>query len=83
MAKRVRAVYSWAGLPGQSALHRSGTISEARLWAWEYQRARQEWRFDSGDEHDTVALWQTRRPDLAPAELWVGEAAQPEPAPRT
>jgi hypothetical protein len=50
-----------------------GAISDAHLRAWEYELASDDgWPVQS-DQIDRVRLWRTRRPDLAPPELWVGE----------
>lgn len=70
MAKRVRFLYEWVG----GELGRVGSIPEARLRAWEYDLAsRDEWASEADGVPDTVRLWRTRRPDLAPPELWVGD----------
>jgi hypothetical protein len=70
MATGIRTLYTWDA--GQ--LHRAGSISEARLWAWEYRVAAEAgWEYDADDFHDTVRVWVTTRPDLAPEELLVGE----------
>lgn len=71
--KRVRTVYGWTGQPGEGTLERVGSISEAKLRAWEYSASGAGWEFASGDFHDTVRAWKTARPDLAPAMLLVGE----------
>jgi hypothetical protein len=66
---RMRAIYTWSG----GALQKSGAVSEPHLRAWEYEIASDaEWKA-SDDEDETVRLWRTRRPDLAPPELWVGD----------
>lgn len=65
----VRLLYKWSG----GALQPAGSTSDAYLRAWEYDVVPQScWQPEGGDD-DTVRLWRTRRPDLAPAELWVGE----------
>ncbi|HYC89675.1 MAG TPA: hypothetical protein VEO54_10730 [Thermoanaerobaculia bacterium] len=70
MAKRVRLLYKWSG----GELGRVGAVPEARLRAWEYDVASaDEVRADIDGMPDTVRLWRTRRPDLAPPELWVGD----------
>lgn len=70
MAKRIRLLYKWSG----GELGRVGTVPEARLRAWEYDLASDDgWTADTDGVPDTVRLWRTRRPDLAPAELWVGD----------
>jgi hypothetical protein len=49
----------------------AGGVSDAYLRAWEYEPAADiAWPAPDGD---TVKLWRTRRPDLAPPELWVGD----------
>ena len=76
MAKRIRALYEWDGPPGARALRQTGTISEASLRAWEYQRADEsgKWLYASETEHDTVRVWVTSRPDLRiPEKLLVGD----------
>ena len=71
MARRIRPLYTWSG----GVLGRVGSVPEARLRAWEYDVAsRDSWTADAGGEPDTVRLWRTSRPDLGPAELWVGDA---------
>lgn len=70
MVRKNRFLYGWSG----GELGRIGTFSEARLRAWEYDRVAQGpflWQRDGAT--DVVHLWRTRRPDLSPAELWVGE----------
>lgn len=70
MARRVHFLYRWAS----GRLTRVGAVSEARLRAWEYDVAsREAWPATSDGAEDTVRLWKTRRPDLAPPELWVGD----------
>jgi hypothetical protein len=63
-------VYDWQ----EGTLERVGWISEAKLRAWEY-RAEGEpgWEFASGGVRDTVRMWKTARPDLAPERLFVGD----------
>jgi len=69
MAKRIRTLYKW----DDGQLHRVGSISEARLWAWEYREAAEVgWEFEAGDFHDTVRVWTTARPDLGPEQLFIG-----------
>jgi hypothetical protein len=69
MAKRIRTLYKW----DDGKLHRVGSISEARLWAWEYREvAEAGWEFEAGDFHDTVRVWTTARPDLGPEQLFIG-----------
>ena len=71
MAKRVRFLYKWS----EGELGRVGSVPEARLRAWEYDVASDDhWVADGEGVTDTVRLWRTRRPDLAPPELWVGDA---------
>jgi len=66
----MRSVYTWSG----GALQRIGAVSEPHLRAWEYEVASGEaWMAKSDDWNETVRLWRTRRPDLAPPELWVGD----------
>ena len=70
MARRVRYLYSWSG----DELGRVGTVPEARLRAWEYDIVSQEaWLSRQGGATDVVHVWRTRRPDLAPPELLVGD----------
>jgi hypothetical protein len=70
MAKRLRSIYTWR----EGALEQVGAISEARLWAWEYRAEGEgEWDFASGTFRDTVRMWKTSRPDLAPEILFVGD----------
>ncbi len=70
MARRLRSIYSWS----EGVLGRVGAVPEASLRAFEYDVATDgEWRAESDDGEDTVRLWRTRRPDLAPPELWVGD----------
>jgi hypothetical protein len=73
--KRTRFLYSWSG----GSLDKVGSVPEARLRAWEYEVASDTSFPAGGDIDDTVRLWRTRRPDLAPAELWVGDAEVEEP----
>ena len=71
MNKSVRYLYRWS----EGELGRVGTVSDARLWAWEYDPASEDsWTSEADGVVDTVRLWRTRRPDLAPPELWIGEA---------
>ena len=71
MAKRIRFLYKWTG----GELGRVGSVQEARLRAWEYDVATDgEWVASAEGVTDTVRIWRTRRPDLAPPELWVGDA---------
>ena len=70
MARRVHSIYAWR----EGALEQVGAISEARLWAWEYRaEGEREWDFASGDFRDTVRVWKTARPDLAPELLFIGD----------
>ena len=70
MAKRIRFLYTWSG----GVLGRVGSVPEARLRAWEYDVASPDgWLSEADGVQDTVRLWRTRRPDLAPPELWVGD----------
>jgi hypothetical protein len=76
MAKRIRALYEWEGPPGARTLRQTGTISEAKLRAWEYQRTDEQgkWMYASEALHDTVRVWVTSRPDLRiPETLLVGD----------
>ncbi|HVS30986.1 MAG TPA: hypothetical protein VMS98_05980 [Thermoanaerobaculia bacterium] len=74
MARRVRSLYRWDGIPGQEHLERNGWISEASLRAWEYHHESDAWEFAADDFHDTVRRWKTARPDLhVPEELLVGD----------
>ena len=67
----MRSIYTWTG----GALQPIGAVSEPHLRAWEYELASGEtWATATSEESsDTVRLWRTRRPDLAPPELWVGD----------
>ena len=66
----MRTIYTWSG----GALQRAGAVSEPHLRAWEYEVASEAaWTAADGDADETVRLWRTRRPDLAPPELWVGD----------
>jgi len=74
MAKRIRALYEWQGPPGERTLRQAGTISEAKLRAWEYQHTDEKWLYFSGSVKDTVRQWVTARPDLRiPETLLVGD----------
>lgn len=74
MARRVRPLYRWQESSGKEQLERDGTISEAKLRAWEYELQSDAWEFDAGEFHDTVRRWRTARPDLpVPEELLVGD----------
>jgi hypothetical protein len=71
MAKRIRFLYRWLE---EGELGRVGTVSEARLRAWEYDVASKDtWTSEADGMSDTVRLWRTRRPDLGPPELLVGD----------
>jgi hypothetical protein len=73
MAKRIRTLYKW----DDGRLQRVGSISEARLWAWEYREAAEVgWEFEAEDFHDTVRVWTTDRPDLGPEQLFIGDNSQ-------
>ena len=74
MAHSVHALYRWKDEPGET-LERAGWISDARLRAWEYERAPvSAWRYANGNFSDTVRRWRTARPDLrVPEELLVGD----------
>ena len=75
MARRFRSIYSWS----EGVLGRVGAVPEASLRAFEYDVASHgEWIAEGTTEPDTVRLWRTRRPDLAPPELWVGDAVVEE-----
>ena len=70
MPRKIRFLYKWS----EGELGRVGSISEARLRAWEYDLASSDsWPSESDGHTDTVRLWRTQRPDLAPPELWVGD----------
>ena len=70
MPKRMRFLYKWS----EGQLGRVGSIPEARLRAWEYEVASHDsWISELDGCTDTVRLWRTRRPDLAPPELLVGD----------
>ena len=71
MARKVRFLYQWSD---DSRLDRVGSVAEARLRAWEYDVVPSDgWVADQAGVTDTVRVWRTRRPDLAPAELLVGD----------
>ena len=77
MARRVRSLYDWQ----DGTLERVGSISEAKLRAWEYRAEGESgWEFASGDDRDTVRVWTTTRPDLGPEKLFVGEDERTERA---
>jgi hypothetical protein len=68
----MRSIYSW----NAGSLQRVGAVSDAHLRAWEYEVATEQswtWTAAEQDLRDSVRLWKTRRPDLAPPELWVGD----------
>lgn len=68
---RKRSLYRW----DSGTLRPAGDVSDAHLRAWEYEPASSEsWPAERGD---SVRLWRTRRPDLAPPELWIGEREVP------
>lgn len=46
---------------------------DAHLRAWEYELASEDAWAVEAERRDMVRLFRTRRPDLAPLELWVGE----------
>jgi len=73
MARRIRTLYSWSDAPGRGVLRPTGSITVARLQAWEYEPVSGS-RVELREENDVAALWRTKRPDLAPTELWVGDA---------
>ncbi|HEX7705910.1 MAG TPA: hypothetical protein VF701_05565 [Thermoanaerobaculia bacterium] len=53
---------------------RVGSVSVARLWAFEYEPvAGTAFKSRLGEGDDTIRAWRTRRPDLAPPELWLGD----------
>ena len=80
MTRRVRMLYEWNESAGSRELHRAGTISEARLRAWEYRPAGDNFAFSAGAFRDTVRVWVTARPDLQiPKQLLVGEFEQTVP----
>lgn len=67
----MRSIYSW----NAGSLTRVGAVSDAHLRAWEYEVASdQAWTATEAEIRDSVRLWKTRRPDLAPPELWVGDS---------
>lgn len=77
MAKRIRALYEWQGPPEARRLQQTGTISEAKLRAWEYERTDGKWLYSSGSTRDTVREWVTSRPDLRiPESLLVGDVEE-------
>lgn len=65
----MRAIYSWT----EGSLYRVGEISDAHLRAWEYEAADEAVTAADAELRESVRLWKTRRPDLAPPELWVGD----------
>ena len=65
----MRAIYSW----NDGFLTRVGEVSDAHLRAWEYEVATDTAVPAGAERRETVRLWRTRRPDLAPPELWVGD----------
>ncbi len=74
MAKRIRGLYEWQGPPEARTLTQTGTISEAKLRAWEYQLTDGNWLYSAGTVRDTVRVWVTARPDLRiPESLLVGD----------
>lgn len=74
MATSIRTLYKW----DDGKLQPAGSISEARLWAWEYREAAEAgWEFDADDFHDTVRVWTTARPDLGPELLYIGTPLAP------
>ena len=74
MARRIRALYEWEGPPEARQLKQTGTISEAKLRAWEYRTTEEKWLYASGAVRDTVREWVTARPDLRiPVSLLVGD----------
>lgn len=71
MARKVRYLYEWAD---EGRLGRVGSVPEARLRAWEYDLVLSDgWTAEEEGVADTVRVWRTRRPDLAPPELLVGD----------
>jgi hypothetical protein len=67
----MRAIYS---LSDDGSLKRVGAVSDAHLRAWEYEEATDAAVTAADAElRESVRLWRTRRPDLAPPELWVGD----------
>ena len=67
----MRAIYSWT----EGSLTRIGEVSDAHLRAWEYEVAADQAATAADAElRESVRLWRTRRPDLAPPELWVGDS---------
>jgi hypothetical protein len=73
-------LYEWNDSAGSRKLQRAGTISEARLRAWEYHPDEANIPFTAGAFRDTVRLWITARPDLQiPEKLMVGEFEQIDP----
>lgn len=78
MATAMRTIYKWSG----GVLQPAGAISDAHLRAWEYEVLKESgWRAEER-RPETVSLWRTRRPDLAPPELWVGDEEVGEPRTR-
>lgn len=64
---RRRSLYDRA----EDGLRRTGLVSDGHLHAWEYDPTpERQWSQSDGE---FVRLWRTRRPDLAPPELWIGE----------
>ncbi len=74
MSKRIRGLYEWQGPPDARTLRQTGTISEAKLRAWEYRTTEGKWLYASESVRDTVREWVTARPDLRiPVSLLVGD----------
>ncbi|GAC1431942.1 MAG: hypothetical protein NVSMB68_04370 [Thermoanaerobaculia bacterium] len=74
MSKRIRGLYEWQGPAEARTLRQTGTISEAKLRAWEYQLTESKWVYARGALRDTVRVWVTARPDLVtPKSLLVGD----------
>ena len=62
----MRMTFRWSG----QTLEPSEPRSDAYLRAWEYEPAES---ILAAEEIGVVRLWRTRRPDLAPAEIWVAD----------
>ena len=63
----------WMYRRSEGGLERVAPLSSAYLTAWEYEAVSEDAWPVSDPDVDRVRRWRTRRPDLAPAELLVGE----------
>jgi hypothetical protein len=85
MARKLRSLYQWRGVPGEGSLERTGWISEAKLRAWEYSAdSDTRWEYRSDSFRDTVRPWRTARPDLSePERILVGDYEETSATPDT